>query len=87
MKAFIVGSLLAAAVSAVPMPAPAPVSDTETCWKYEKLTPEKQPGIPTAATAKTQLAALTVKAAYDDGGYNRDLFPTWGTVSGTCNTR
>ncbi|KAG7290145.1 hypothetical protein NEMBOFW57_000142 [Staphylotrichum longicolle] len=69
MKSVIVGSLLAAAVSAIPMPAPAP------------------PGIPSAATAKTQLAALTVKAAYDDGKYDRDLFPTWGTVSGACNTR
>ncbi|KAK4131575.1 hypothetical protein BT67DRAFT_387623 [Trichocladium antarcticum] len=52
-----------------------------------ELTPAPQPGIPAAATAKTQLAALTVKAAYDDGKYNRDLFPHWGTVSGTCNTR
>lgn len=52
-----------------------------------ELTPARQPGIPPAATAKTQLAALTVKAAYDDGKYNRDLFPHWGTVSGTCNTR
>ncbi|KAJ4287480.1 hypothetical protein N0V88_007667 [Collariella sp. IMI 366227] len=69
MKSFIVGSLLAAAVSAIPMPAPAP------------------PGIPAASTAKTQLAALTVKAAYDDGNYNRDLFPHWETASGSCNTR
>ncbi|KAK4232954.1 hypothetical protein C8A03DRAFT_39375 [Achaetomium macrosporum] len=69
MKSFIVASLLAAAVSAVPMPAPTP------------------PGIPSASTAKTQLTALTVKAAVDDGNYDRDLFPTWGTVSGACNTR
>ncbi|KAK3301714.1 uncharacterized protein B0T15DRAFT_514967 [Chaetomium strumarium] len=69
MKSFIVGALLVAAVSAIPMPAPTP------------------PGIPSASTAKTQLAALTVKAAVDDGNYDRDLFPTWGTVSGTCNTR
>ncbi|KAK4239559.1 hypothetical protein C8A03DRAFT_14044 [Achaetomium macrosporum] len=45
------------------------------------------PGIPSASTAKTQLAALTVKAAVDDGNYDRDLFPTWETVSGACNTR
>jgi hypothetical protein len=69
MKAFILGSLLAAAVSAVPMPAPSP------------------PGIPSASTAKSQLAALTVKAAYDDGKYSRDLFPHWETASGSCNTR
>lgn len=30
---------------------------------------------------------MTVKAYVDDGGYNRDLFPTWITISGTCNTR
>ncbi|KAL2021724.1 hypothetical protein VTK56DRAFT_6667 [Thermocarpiscus australiensis] len=69
MKAFIVGSVLAAAVSAIPMPAPTP------------------PGIPSASTAKSQLASLTVKAAFDDGKYDRDLFPTWSTVSGACNTR
>lgn len=69
MRSFILTSLLAVAVSAIPMPAPAP------------------PGIPSTANAKTQLGSLTVKAAYDDGGYNRDLFPHWNTVSGTCNTR
>ncbi|KAK3901772.1 hypothetical protein C8A05DRAFT_34538 [Staphylotrichum tortipilum] len=73
MKSFILGSLLAAAVSAIPMPAPTPATS--------------QPGIPSATTAKSQLAALTVKAAVDDGLYNRDLFPTWSTISGTCNTR
>ncbi|KAH6612312.1 hypothetical protein B0J18DRAFT_80969 [Chaetomium sp. MPI-SDFR-AT-0129] len=69
MKSFILGSLLAVAVSAIPMPAPTP------------------PGIPSASTAKSQLASLTVKAAVDDGSYSRDLFPTWETKEGTCNTR
>jgi len=46
-----------------------------------------QPGIPSASTAKSQLAALTVKASSDGSGYDRDLFPTWDTISGTCNTR
>lgn len=69
MKSYILTSLLAAVVSAVPMPAPAP------------------PGIPSTANAKTQLAALTVKTITDPGGYSRDLFPHWNTVSGTCNTR
>ncbi|KAK4182175.1 hypothetical protein QBC35DRAFT_457561 [Podospora australis] len=69
MKSYILTSLLAVAVSAIPMPAPAP------------------PGIPSTANAKTQLSSLTVKAAYDDGNYNRDLFPHWNTVSGACNTR
>ncbi|KAL1840384.1 hypothetical protein VTJ49DRAFT_510 [Mycothermus thermophilus] len=73
MKAFIVYSLLAAVAWAIPMPAPAPAP-----------TP---PGIPSKSTAQSQLAALTVKAAYDDGNYKRDKFPHWNTVSGTCNTR
>ncbi|KAK4639850.1 hypothetical protein QC761_701290 [Podospora bellae-mahoneyi] len=45
------------------------------------------PGIPSKSTAQTQLNALTVQANYDNGGYNRDLFPHWNTVSGACNTR
>jgi hypothetical protein len=45
------------------------------------------PGIPTAATAKTYLAALTVAASSHDSTYDRDLFPHWITISGTCNTR
>jgi uncharacterized protein DUF1524 len=46
------------------------------------------PNIPSAATAKTELAALT--EVPKDGamtGYSRDLFPHWITVSGACNTR
>jgi hypothetical protein len=39
-----------------------------------------------AATARTYLASLTV-AAENRTGYQRDLFPTWDTISGTCNTR
>jgi len=45
------------------------------------------PGIPSAATAKTQLATLTVAAWTHTTTYDRDLFPTWDTISGTCNTR
>jgi hypothetical protein len=45
------------------------------------------PGIPATAAAKTQLAALTVAAQGPQTGYSRDLFPTWITISGTCNTR
>lgn len=44
-------------------------------------------GIPTTAAAKTQLAALTVAVQGTQDGYDRDLFPTWITISGTCNTR
>lgn len=45
------------------------------------------PGIPTAASAKTQLAALTVATQVDDGAYERDLFPTWIDQGNNCNTR
>ncbi|EPE05643.1 secreted protein [Ophiostoma piceae UAMH 11346] len=45
------------------------------------------PGIPSGATAKSLLSGLTVKAYVDDGGYKRDLFPTWDTIEGNCNTR
>ncbi|GGS94491.1 HNH endonuclease family protein [Streptomyces chromofuscus] len=38
------------------------------------------------ATARSYLAQLPV-AAEDRTGYNRDLFPHWITISGTCNTR
>lgn len=45
------------------------------------------PGVPTTAAAKTQLAALSVAAWTHTTTYDRDLFPTWDTISGTCNTR
>lgn len=45
------------------------------------------PGIPSTSSAKTQLAALTVAASTHTTTYDRDLFPTWITISGTCNTR
>lgn len=45
------------------------------------------PGIPSAATARTQLASLRVAADGTMTGYSRDLFPHWHTVSGACNTR
>ncbi|GAA5058229.1 HNH endonuclease family protein [Streptomyces similanensis] len=39
-----------------------------------------------AATARTYLASLTV-AAENRTGYDRDLFPHWITISGSCDTR
>jgi hypothetical protein len=45
------------------------------------------PGIPSAATARTELATLTVTASTHTTTYDRDLFPHWITISGTCNTR
>ncbi|HEX7304553.1 HNH endonuclease family protein [Lentzea sp.] len=45
------------------------------------------PNIPSAATAKSELAGLTVRADGSMTGYSRDKFPHWITQSGTCNTR
>ncbi|RAO40491.1 6-phosphogluconolactonase [Micromonospora saelicesensis] len=45
------------------------------------------PGIPSKATAQSQLNALTVAAQGSTSGYSRDLFPHWITISGSCNTR
>ena len=45
------------------------------------------PGIPSAATARSELTGLTVAGWTHTTTYNRDLFPTWDTISGTCNTR
>jgi Protein of unknown function (DUF1524) len=45
------------------------------------------PGIPSAATAKSELAALTVAGSTHTTTYDRRLFPTWDIISGTCDTR
>ncbi|MEV7350316.1 HNH endonuclease family protein [Micromonospora chalcea] len=45
------------------------------------------PGIPSKASAQSQLNALTVKSEGSTSGYSRDLFPHWITISGACNTR
>ncbi|MEV0614341.1 HNH endonuclease family protein [Nonomuraea sp. NPDC050404] len=45
------------------------------------------PNIPSASTAASRLAALSVAAESNSGSYDRDLFPHWTTVSGSCNTR
>jgi hypothetical protein len=45
------------------------------------------PGIPSEATARSELAALTVRTDGSSSGYSRDLFPHWNTVSGSCDTR
>jgi hypothetical protein len=45
------------------------------------------PNIPSAGTAGTRLAELTVAAESHASTYDRDLFPHWITISGTCNTR
>ncbi|TVY75778.1 putative secreted protein [Lachnellula suecica] len=58
-------------ILALPAPAPQP----------------SPPNVPTTAAAKTTLASLTVAVQGSQDGYSRDLFPTWNTISGTCNTR
>ncbi|MFC7220569.1 HNH endonuclease family protein [Streptomyces polyrhachis] len=45
------------------------------------------PTPPSAATARSYLAALTVRSEGSLTGYSRDLFPHWITQYGTCNTR
>ncbi|KAF7113810.1 hypothetical protein CNMCM5793_004865 [Aspergillus hiratsukae] len=45
------------------------------------------PGIPSAATAESELAALTVAAQGSSTGYSRDLFPHWISQGGSCDTR
>ncbi|MEV0800863.1 HNH endonuclease family protein [Kribbella sp. NPDC050281] len=45
------------------------------------------PDPPSAGTAATQLASLTVKTEGSTSGYSRDLFPHWITQSGSCDTR
>jgi hypothetical protein len=44
-------------------------------------------GIPSKSTAQTYLNALTVAAEANASTYDRELFPHWITISGTCNTR
>lgn len=45
------------------------------------------PGIPSPEEAGSELAALTVAPEGSMDGYDRDRFPHWHTVEGSCNTR
>jgi hypothetical protein len=45
------------------------------------------PNIPSYTTAVSRLAALTVAAETHQSTYDRDLFPHWITITGSCNTR
>ena len=45
------------------------------------------PNIPSAATAQSRLGSLTVAAESHASTYDRDLFPHWITITGSCNTR
>ncbi|WP_376768880.1 HNH endonuclease family protein [Amycolatopsis acididurans] len=49
---------------------------------------DTQAGPPaSAASAQGELAELVVQARSGMGGYSRDKFPHWATVSGECDTR
>ncbi|TRM66633.1 hypothetical protein BD626DRAFT_581525 [Schizophyllum amplum] len=45
------------------------------------------PNVISAATARSYLSSLTVAAESNSPAYDRDLFPTWITSEGKCNTR
>jgi hypothetical protein len=45
------------------------------------------PGIPSGATAKSELTTLRVAADGSQTGYSRDLFPHWINQGNNCNTR
>jgi hypothetical protein len=45
------------------------------------------PHNPAAAPAPSRPNSLTVAAESHASSYNRDLFPHWITISGSCNTR
>jgi len=45
------------------------------------------PNIPSHSTAVSRLSALTVTAESHHSSYDRDLFPHWITITGSCNTR
>jgi hypothetical protein len=45
------------------------------------------PNVPSHSTAVSRLNALTVAAESHHSSYNRDLFPHWITITGSCNTR
>jgi hypothetical protein len=45
------------------------------------------PDPPSAATARSQLAGLTVRAEGSMTGYDREKFPHWASQGGSCDTR
>jgi len=45
------------------------------------------PNIPSAATAQSRLNSLTAAAESHASSYDRELFPHWITITGSCNTR
>ncbi|KAH9905039.1 hypothetical protein F4778DRAFT_55214 [Xylariomycetidae sp. FL2044] len=78
------GSLILPAGAALAAPASNNQGPSPVVKRAPMPTP---PGIPSSSSALTSLAALTVGTNEDDGEYDRDLFPTWITIEGNCNTR
>jgi hypothetical protein len=57
-------------------------------FQYDAPTASALPsGIPSKATAQSQLNSLTVKAEGSMTGYSRDKFPHWISQGGGCDTR
>lgn len=81
----------AAAVLAAPAPAPSPVLPPSLpSKKITKLIfgeTKKKTGIPSASSAKSQLAKLTVGSGDEIDGYERDKFKTWIQIGNNCDTR
>ncbi|RYP04801.1 hypothetical protein DL764_004217 [Monosporascus ibericus] len=71
------GLLSAVAVLALPAP-------DLTSPDLLKRTP---PGIPSPSSARRLLSGLKKATPIDDGTYDRDLFPHWGSIEGNCNAR
>jgi 5-methylcytosine-specific restriction endonuclease McrA len=64
------------------------VAAAATAWTLSAgPAPAYPPTPPSASTAATQLASLTVKTEGSSDGYSRDKFPHWIIQSGTCDTR
>ncbi|KAI0976490.1 hypothetical protein F4678DRAFT_228053 [Xylaria arbuscula] len=78
MKSSVLAALLPAGV-VLAAPAPSPV-----VARAPMPTP---PDIPSESSARSSLNSLRVATNVDDGTYDRDLFPTWITIEGNCNTR
>ncbi|KAF8175783.1 hypothetical protein BJ912DRAFT_707243 [Pholiota molesta] len=51
------------------------------------LVPRALPEPISGATARSQLAELVIAVDSNSPAYARDLFKTWDTISGTCDTR
>lgn len=83
---FVVSALISTAAVVLAAPVPDPVSPAVPL-PWNQLTVYVQPGIPTEAAARTQLAGLTVSEPTNEDTYDRDLFPHWSGVSGNCNAR